>query len=501
MSTLRRQVVANYAGQGWAALMGFAFLPLYIHQLGLEAFGLIGFFTVAQAWLVLFDFGLTPTLTRELARRATGERSAEFICDLVRSLEMLYAAIGIALFAVLWLAAVPIGHAWLQLGSLDPEQAYAALRMMAFVLAARWVEQVYRGALQGLQEQVWLNTTHALLASARWGGSFVVLEVGSGTLFSFFAWQAIVSVVTVALLTLRTHTKLPRISRSPRYDNQVLRQVGHFAGGVFLATFLGVLLTQGDKLILSRLLSLDQFGAYMLASSATAALTQLIVPMNAAVFPHFSSLTRPADREALVGVYRSSYEWLSALVIPPALVLAFFPAEVMTAWTGDSALAVSVAPLLRVLALGTLCNGFMNVPYMLQLANGWTSLVLCINIVAVAIFFPALFWLIGRYGALGAAYAWLSLNAAYVLVTAHLMHRRLLPGEKGRWYSHAIGRPLLAGAGVAGVLRFTVSAPGPRLESLALVALALLAVAVSVLATMPQVRESIQRRLSSTPIT
>jgi len=367
------------------------------------------------------------------------------------------------------------------------------------VLAARWVEQVYRGALQGLQEQVWLNTTQALLATARWGGSFVVLEVGSGTLFSFFAWQAIVSVATVALLTVRTHMKLPKIDRSPRYDNRVLGQVAHFAGGMFLATLLAVLLTQGDKLILSRLLSLEQFGAYMLASSATAALTQLMVPINAAVFPHFSSLTSPANREALVGVYRSSYEWLSALVIPPALVLAFFPAEVMSAWTGDSALAVSVAPLLRVLALGTLCNGFMNVPYMLQLANGWTSLVLRINIVAVAIFFPAVFWLVGRYGALGAAYAWLSLNAAYVLVTAHLMHRRLLPGEKGRWYLYAIVRPLLAGSSIAALVRLVVPLPATRPASMMAAVVALLAVTAGVVAVMPRVSESIRRRFSSTP--
>ena len=497
MTTLRRQVVANYAGQGWAALMGFAFLPLYVRQLGLEAFGLVGFFTLAQAWLVLFDFGLTPTLTRELARSATGERTPEFIRDLVRSLEALYVAIGIALLAALWLAAVPIGRDWLQMDALDPEPAYAALKMMAFVLAARWVEQVYRGALQGLQDQIWLNTAQAALATARWGGAFAVLEIGPGTIFSFFVWQAIVSVATVTLLAVRTHVKLPKIGRPPRYDNRVLGQVAHFAGGVFLTTFLGVLLTQGDKLILSRLLSLEQFGAYILASSATAALVQLVVPMNAAIYPHFSSLTSPTDRPALVGIYRSSYEWLSALIVPPALVLAFFPTEVMTAWTGNPLLAANVAPLLSVLALGTLCNGFMNVPYMLQLANGWTSLALRINIVAVALLLPALFWLVGRFGALGAACAWLSLNAGYVLVTAHLMHRRLLPGEKGRWYSHAIVRPLLAGAGVAAILKLALPAPGMRLESLAVVAAALLAVAAAVLATMPLVRGSIQRRLSS----
>ena len=51
-----------------------------------------------------------------------------------------------------------------------------------------------------------------------------------------------------------------------------------------------------------------------------------------------------------------------------------------------------VYPLLQVLTLGTLFNGLMGVPYQMQLAHGWTSLTIYINIVAVALFVPALFF-------------------------------------------------------------------------------------------------------------
>jgi O-antigen/teichoic acid export membrane protein len=66
--SVKRNIAANYLGQVWTAVMGLAFVPLYIRYLGMEAYGLIGVFAMLQTWLSLLDFGLTPTLTREMAR-------------------------------------------------------------------------------------------------------------------------------------------------------------------------------------------------------------------------------------------------------------------------------------------------------------------------------------------------------------------------------------------------------------------------------------------------
>jgi len=89
MSLIKRNLVANYLGQGWVALMGLAFIPLYIRYLGMEAYGLIGLFVLIQAWLALLDMGMTPTLNREMARFTAGAHSPQSINDLLRSLEIL----------------------------------------------------------------------------------------------------------------------------------------------------------------------------------------------------------------------------------------------------------------------------------------------------------------------------------------------------------------------------------------------------------------------------
>src|SRR5947199_8096308 len=65
---LGRNLLAGLANSVWTALVSLAVIPLYLKFLGIEAYGLIGFFATTQALLQLLDMGLAPTINREVAR-------------------------------------------------------------------------------------------------------------------------------------------------------------------------------------------------------------------------------------------------------------------------------------------------------------------------------------------------------------------------------------------------------------------------------------------------
>jgi O-antigen/teichoic acid export membrane protein len=488
--SLKANVVANYLGQGWTALMGIAFVPLYVHVLGIETYGLIGVFAVLQAWMALFDLGLTPTLNREMARVRAGAHTPDSIRSLLRALESIYAVLAILLIVVVYASAPWLANGWLKAEHLDPMLVVRSIRLMGFVLAARWLEQVYRGALQGMQDQIWLNAVQAGLATFRWGGAYVVITTVSPTIIAFFLWQGAASVLTSILLVYRTYRLLPVAQGATRFSLAPLREVRDFAGGMFLTSVLGLLLTQMDKIVISKLLPLSQFSLYTLASVPASGLLQLITPMNTAIYPRLTEQVARLDGDALIRTYHLSCEWMAAIIIPPGLLLSFFATPMMILWTGDRSLTTSVAPLLAVLALGTLCNGLVNLPYMLQLAHGWTSLSLRVNIAAVLIIIPAVIWVVPRFGAIGAAYAWFALNAGYLVITAHFMHRRLLPLNKWRWYRDAVILPLAAGSITAAVLRFVIPMPTSRAQSAVYLAAVGGALFMAVVAALPNVRRS-----------
>ena len=74
--SLKRNILASYASQIYVTLVGILILPLYLKYMGAEAYGLVGFFTMLQAWFNLLDMGLTPTVARETARFRGGATDA-----------------------------------------------------------------------------------------------------------------------------------------------------------------------------------------------------------------------------------------------------------------------------------------------------------------------------------------------------------------------------------------------------------------------------------------
>ena len=89
LNSLKVNTLANLVGRGWTALLSFLFIPIYIKILGIEAWGLIGFFVILLAMLNLLDMGLSSTLNRELARLSIQSGTNREQRDLVRTLEII----------------------------------------------------------------------------------------------------------------------------------------------------------------------------------------------------------------------------------------------------------------------------------------------------------------------------------------------------------------------------------------------------------------------------
>jgi O-antigen/teichoic acid export membrane protein len=242
-----------------------------------------------------------------------------------------------------------------------------------------------------------------------------------------------------------------------------------------------VIQTQLDKMILVKILPLDTFGYYSLASRAAGGLIYLTGPVCAAFFPRFSQLVTKGDTRELVRLYHRSCQLLSVLIIPPAVVLTLFSYELLLVWTQDRSIAENSHLMLSLLTVGTALNGMASPPYALQLASGWTRLSLIFNTAATLLQAPLIYIMSVKYGGVGAAMVWVIFNALYILVALYLMHRRLLRGELLRWYHLDIGRPLVAAAAVGSVWKWLVPFPDAvwlSLLNLILVSVATLGAAV-----------------------
>jgi len=434
MISLRANILANFAGSIWAALMNVLFVPVYIRFLGIETYGLIGVFTALQSWLVLLDMGLMQTISREMARFVGGNYQGLNIHRLLRSVEVVYVALAM-FFSLAWYGLCPwIGREWLNRGTLAEEDVVMALKIMGLVVSLRWISGLYRVSVLGLQRQVSLNLALIVFSTLRGAGVLGVLAFVECSIYAFFIYQGFVAFLEAFALRFLVYSYLPKTKEWVGFDFLELKRVWRFASGVFLISLLSLLLTQVDKLILSKMLLLSDFGYYTLAGLIASSLYQLITPVSNAVYPKMVEYLSRNDSNRIASVYHRYSMFMSLATIPAAVVMALFSEHLLLLWTKDQQTAQIAAPVLSVLVLGTMFNGLMHMPYLMQLASGWTELTVKINIVAVIVLVPSLVLVSPGYGMMGAATVWCLLNLGYVLIAVPLMHRRLLINEMRSWY-------------------------------------------------------------------
>lgn len=433
--SLKRNILANYASQIYVTLIGIVMVPLYIKYMGAEAYGLVGFFAMLQAWFQLLDMGLTPTMARETARFNGGVSDALSLRRLLRALEGIFIGIAVLGGTAMIVGSGAIATSWLKVQQLPLEEVQYSIMLMAVIIALRWVCGLYRGAINGFERLVWLSGFNIVIATARF--VFVLpifLYVGTSPT-EFFSYQLVVAIIELGVLVIKTYRLLPKIKTAKRtpWEWEPLRGVLRFSLSIAFTSSVWVMVTQTDKLVLSKLLPLADYAYFTLAVLVASGVVIVSGPISAALLPRLTKLSAEGNDIGLIRLYRNATQLIGVIAIPASLVLAIFAKNILWAWTGDAEIAYKAAPVLMLYALG---NGILAMgafPYYLQFAKGDMRLHLIGNAIFLIILIPALIISTLYFGAVGAGYAWLIANAVYFLVWIPRIHERFEQGLHKKW--------------------------------------------------------------------
>src|SRR5436309_1375236 len=174
--------MANVTGRLWLGVVNLATVPVFVHLLGSNAFGIISVVATFQSVLALLDFGLAGTANREVATLRGLENRCR-IADVVRTFEFIYWTVAIVIglgFAGLsgWIA-----NSWVTKQALSPAEIQVAIILGGIALAARWPVALYTGILQGLERQVAQNGILVVAATTRVGLTIMALLFVSRTVY------------------------------------------------------------------------------------------------------------------------------------------------------------------------------------------------------------------------------------------------------------------------------------------------------------------------------
>ena len=434
--------IINIVSKLWAAILNIILIPLYVKFLGAESYGLVAFYGVLLGSLAILDVGLSPTLSREIAIHKAKKVSVNETCDLVFTIESIYWLISIIIGFLVFFLSYPIAAYWVNSKELSIATIEKAVILMGAVIVFQWPTGLYNGALIGLEKQKVASLIYIAFASLRSLGVLAILYF-SPTIEAYFYWQLLATFFFSLSLRYFVWHYLSDKLYKPKFSKIQLMQIWKFAAGMAGISFVTFFISQIDKILVSKFLPLEQVGYYSIAFSVAGGLSMLSGSLAQIIYPKLTKIVASGQTEDLVEFYHNASKWMSILSLPVGLFLIIFAPDILIIWTKNQVLTQQVTPILRIAALGTLFNNMMTMPYYLMLANGETRYTIYQNLIVALLSVPLLIWGIFNYGALGASFIWLSVNAGYIFISVPLVYRKFLKGELWKWYLKDIALPLI----------------------------------------------------------
>jgi len=432
-SNFYKNVLANFLGSAWTGLIALLFLPYYISLMGGEAFAIIGIFISLINIMSVLDMGISPTLNRELAVSSVNH-DLERMRDTLRSLEYIYLPIIIVMALVLLSASSLIADQWLNNNKLPTSVVEQSLIIMSLVIALHLLINFYSAGISGLQFQVFLNTANITMVTLRYAGVVPVMLYFSPTPVVFFLWQFIINILHLLLLRSILWKKIRISKHKPLFQSEIIHNIWRFSLGASVINLLGMITINMDKILLSKLLSLEEFGYYSVASIIAMSIApRLASPFFAATYPRFTQYVKKGNKVKIIYLYHKISLTVATVIIPVTIFICFYADNILLLWTGSPTIAEYAGTVLIFLSIACSFTAVMYIPYALQLSYGWIRLPMCTSAVSLFSIVPLMIYLYPDFGANGVAFPWWLVNSLVTIFSAGIMHKYLLIGEGMRW--------------------------------------------------------------------
>jgi O-antigen/teichoic acid export membrane protein len=430
--SLKKNTIANYLGQFYTMFIGILTLPFYLKNLGAEAYGLVGFFTMLSSIMMLLDMGFSSALIRETAKLKDKVNGLLKIKDTLRSVESMITVISLVIFIGVFFSSEWIALHWLQVKELNFKVVESCIKLMGFMVALKWYVSLYSGLFLGMEQQVWLNIYKVVVATVRFGGGLILVFFISDDIFHFFLYQAFIAAVELIVLNIKVYGNLPKTDfLIPSIKS--IKSIAPFALSLAYTSGIWIIYTQLDKLLLSHYIPLDKYGYFALVVTVSTAIMQFSTPLSQAILPRMTSLLSNNKEKEMLDLYRKGTQFISIMIFSIVGIISLFSFELLYLWTGNKEAATWASPILFWYAIG---NGVLAIgafQYYLQFAHGNLKYHIKMNTIFPVIALPIVFYSVMNYGAIGAAIAWFFVQLISFLIWPPFVHSKFAKGIHRDW--------------------------------------------------------------------
>jgi len=379
-SVTGRNAASSFVALGWLSLLSFLTIPVYIRLLGVAEWGLVAACASLQILSNFMDSGFSQIVPRLAAEGAHNQVRLQQTVTLLRRF---YVGLGLAMFIVLQVAAGYLSHQWFQVPSGQAHELEIAIRIVSFQFLFQFVNNLHIGLWHGLQHQVLANVRACGFGTLKHVVAIIALIAISPKASVYVSAFACIALLELSINARAVHNMIGWQKKSVQDKvalGSLLKEVSFLSGGVLV----GLLVSQSDRIILSRTVDVELFGIYTIVTTLAFAFLQLQIPITRAYFPLLVKDLQVSKRVSPLHLKKLILGTVLSSTVP-ALFAFWFAPEILTLWLHDPQIVFSGTTPLRLLLLAVALNSIYGCIYQVMVAMGRGRVVLINNLVCLMI--------------------------------------------------------------------------------------------------------------------
>jgi O-antigen/teichoic acid export membrane protein len=401
-SLLARNTLLNLIGQALPLLVGVVTIPLVVHGLGTERFGLLSLAWVILGYFTIFDLGLGRAATKYVSE-ALGKGENDQVPEIIWTAVTFQAALGflgaLVLFGITDLLVERVLN-------IPPEllgEAKDTFHLLALSIPLVLISSSFSGVLEATQRFDLLNAVRIPSSIL----TFILPLVG---LYLGFGLPGIVVLILLARLgTLITFVwmdfRIVPDLRGPSPSLARFSSLFAFGGWVMISSIVGPFLVYLDRFLIGSLLTMGAVAYYTAPYEMVTRLWIVSASLSMTLFPAFSALEGVKDRERLSIFFARSIKYVFLITGTSIVLIIVYAEKILQIWLGSDFAAESTSAV-QVLAIGVLINSLAHTPFALLQGAGRPDLPAKFHLIELPIYVVMAWILIGEFGIAGAAGAW-----------------------------------------------------------------------------------------------
>ncbi len=400
-------IFSNYVAVIWMGGMSILLIPVYLKLLGPEQWGLVAICMAVQGFLGLLDIGLSQIMVREISRNS-GNHFME--SKIFRIFSRFYMSLGLLGFIFGQISVSWLVLNWFKLNIDLQIEADTVLRLVLIQFMFQFFNSASTGYWVGIQAQKLVNFRQCAFGTAKNIGAILLVFFSSADAISYVIPFAAISALEWAL----NHKLIIRQLGNPANVNVKIgeyKKIAYETSILAIGVLLGMLVSQIDRIILTRSIDSDVFGRYIVVANLGLAFIQLQSALFRAIGPRIMK----AEAEGKSSNFRVLVIPVFFLSVLPCIVVALNAQWLLEKWVSDPQIVLDGTRPLQLILIAVAINSIFQIIYQHILSSGQFHIISIINFTNLIVAYLVLTFTVSKLGLAAGGLAWISISSIQLL--------------------------------------------------------------------------------------